>query len=228
MVIAFLRSIILYFVVIFSVRLMGKRQIGELQPSELVITILVSNIATLPLEDIDTPILIGVVSILSLVCLDVLMSWCTLKSRRMRRFISGVPKVIIKDGVIDQRTLKELRFSVDDLMTALRGNNVFDLNDVEFAIVETTGAVSLYQKFERQNVTNSDLKIKGKSQNPPELIITDGELIEHSLETIGLNEMWLSEILKKKSLEIKGVFLMTADKDGNYYLAKKDGSNDKN
>lgn len=115
---------LLYIVVIFAVRLMGKRQLGELQPSELVITILISNIATLPLEDLDIPLVTGILPILSLVCFEVIVSWITLKSKRMRRMISGSPKIIIRDGKIEQETLQDLRFSVDDLMTALRANQI--------------------------------------------------------------------------------------------------------
>ena len=120
-----IRSLILYALVIFSVRLMGKRQLGELQPSELVITILVSNIATLSLEDTEIPLLHGILPILLLVCFEVLVSWLTLKSVRMRRLVSGSPQVIIRGGVIDQQKLHELRFSLDDLMTSLRTAGIF-------------------------------------------------------------------------------------------------------
>ena len=144
----FIRALILYFVVIFSVRLMGKRQLGELQPSELVITILISNIATLPLEDTAIPLLPGILPILSMVCFEVIISWFSLKSRRLRRVICGSPKIIIRNGQIEQDTMRELRLSIDDLMTALRGNQVFSIEEVQFAIVETTGSVSVYLKKE--------------------------------------------------------------------------------
>ena len=120
MSILLIRALIVYIIVIFSVRLMGKRQLGELQPSELVITILVSNIATLSLEDTEIPLLRGILPILALVCFEVVMSWCSLKSVRLRRMISGSPKIIIRNGEIDQEMLHALRFSVDDLMSTLR------------------------------------------------------------------------------------------------------------
>lgn len=122
MSIILIRSLILYILVIFAVRLMGKRQLGELQPSELVITILVSNIATLPLEDTDIPIIVGVTPILSLVCYEVIVSWLILGMPFLRKIISGSPKIIISNGKINRRVLRELRFSVDDLMTAMRGS----------------------------------------------------------------------------------------------------------
>ena len=119
MLIVFLRAALLYVVVVFAIRLMGKRQLGELQPSEFVITILISNIATLPIEDPGTPMLLGIVPILTLVCLDVIMSAATLRSRKLRRIVSGSPKIIISSGEIDQKQLKELRY------TAHRGSLMF-------------------------------------------------------------------------------------------------------
>lgn len=222
MIITFIRSLILYILVVFSIRLMGKRQIGELQPTELVITILISNIATLPMEDLDTPLIIGVVPILSLVCFDVLVSWATLKSKRLRKVMSGSPKIIIKDGKIDQKVMKDLRFSIDDLMTALRRNNIFDVSEVQFAIVETTGDISIYQKFEKQNVTNEDLGIKGESKNPPDIIISDGVLIQKGLEASGMTKKWLENLLNKRKIKISDVFLLTSDNKGNYYLIERE------
>ena len=141
-----IRSLILYVLVIFAVRLMGKRQLGELQPSELVITILVSNIATLPLEDSGIPLIVGITPILSLVCFEVIVSWINLRCINIRKIISGSPKIIISNGKVDPHVLRQLRFSVDDLMTALRGKDIFDISEVQFAVVETTGQVSVMKK----------------------------------------------------------------------------------
>lgn len=201
---------------------MGKRQIGELQPTELVVTILVSNIATLPLEDVDTPIVMGAVPILTLVCLDVIMSFATLKSRKLRRIVSGTPKIIIKDGNIDQTVLRDLRFSVDDLMAALRGNNIFDVGEVQFAIVETTGSISIYEKYQNRTVTNRDLNHYGKSKNPPELVISDGMLLEKGFQKTGLDKLWLEHLLSREGLKITDIFLLTVDNDGNYNLIRKE------
>lgn len=221
--IVFIRAIILYIIVIFSVRLMGKRQIGELQPSELVITILVSNIATLPLEDLNIPLVMGILPILSLVCFEVVMSWITLKSKRLRHVVSGSPKVIIRDGVLDQKVMNELRFSVDDLMTALRGNSVFDISDVQYAVVETNGSVSVYEKYAQRNVKNTDLNLTGTSIDPPCIIVSDGKLIEQSLEETGLKKQWVYDLMDRKHIGIKDIFLLTADKNGSYNLIKRSG-----
>lgn len=222
MSIVFIRALILYIIVIFSVRLMGKRQIGELQPSELVITILVSNIATLPLEDLNIPLVMGILPILSLVCFEVLMSWLTLKSKRIRSIVTGCPKIIIRDGVVEQKVLKDLRFSVDDLMTALRVNGVFDISDVQFAIVETNGNISVYEKPERQAVKNSDMKIKTQNFDPPSVIISDGKIDTQGFTETGLESKWLTDLMKRNRVSISDVFLLTADKNGKYRIIKKE------
>ncbi len=219
--IVFIRALILYIIVIFSVRLMGKRQIGELQPSELVITILVSNIATLPLEDLNIPLVMGILPILSLVCFEVIMSWLSLKSKCLRHAVSGSPKVIIRDGVLDQKVMEDLRFSVDDLMTALRGNSVFDIADVQFAIVETNGSVSVYEKYAQRNVKNTDLNLTGTSMDPPVIIVSDGKLITQGLNETGLKKQWVYDLIERKHMELSDIFLLTADKNGTYNLIKR-------
>ena len=222
MLIVFFRAVILYIIIIFSMRLMGKRQLGELQPSELVITILMSNIATLPIEDINIPMLMGVVPIFTLVCLDVIMSHLSLVSRRFRKIISGSPKIIISDGKIDQALMKKLRFSIDDLMEALRSAQVFDIAEVQLAVVETTGNISVYQKKEDQSCTPKDLGLKAESKNPPQLIIDDGQIISNALDFLKLKKNWLESTLKKEQCRAEDVFIMTADEDKNYTLIRRE------
>jgi len=218
------RSTILYVIVVFAVRLMGKRQIGELQPSELVITILVSNIATLPLEDSDIPLSVGITPILSLVCFEVIVSSMSLVFPKLRKVMSGSPKVIISDGKIDTGVLKELRFSVDDLMTALRNKDVFDLNQVQFAIVETTGTVSVMKKSGDDIPTRSDLGISIKSSDPPKVVVSDGTILSEPLSSLGISTERIKSTVKKYRLDIQGVFLMTADSDGNFFIADRKGN----
>ncbi len=221
MAIGFLRALILYIVVIFSVRLMGKRQLGELQPSELVITILISNIATLPLEDLNIPLLMGIVPILSLVCFEVLMSWGTLKCRKLRKVVSGSPKIIVRGGEIDQHVLRELRFSVDDLMTAMRGAGIFDLSEVQFAVVETTGSISVYQTAAARPVTNQDLQGGPETGDPPTLLISDGEVIQAGLRAAGLDPAWLHSCLAGRGLSADQVFMMTAKSKQDFEIIEK-------
>lgn len=219
MLVVFLRAVLLYAVVVFAIRLMGKRQLGELQPSEFVITILISNIATLPIEDTGTPMLLGIVPILTLVCLDVIMSAATLKSRRLRRMVSGSPKIIISDGIIDQKLLKELRYTVDDVSEALRSQGIFDISDVQYAVIETTGAVSAFLKNPKQPLTFEQPK---PAENPPQVVIDDGDVIKRSLKFLGLDEQWLRGCLAAEGARRHEVFLMTAKPDGSYKLIRKE------
>ena len=218
MAVVFVRAVILYILLIFTVRLMGKRQIGELQPSELAITILISNIATLPVEDTGMPLLTGIIPILTLASLDVIMSWLGMKSRLIRRFTCGKPVVIISNGKPDRKKMKAMRFTVDDLIESLRGQGIFDISEVQFAVVETTGTLSVYQKFANRNVTNSDMEIKGKDNDPPEVVIADGECVTEAMERIGITNEWIENTLKREKKEIKDVFIMTVTADKNYSI----------
>ena len=212
MSVVLIRSLILYIVVIFGVRLMGKRQLGELQPSELVITILISNIATLPLEDTSIPLILGILPILT---------WVTLKSLRMRRIISGRPKIVVRDGQIEQATMQDLRLSVDDLMTALRQQQVFDISQVQFAVMETTGTISVYLKAECQPLTPADITLKKTAQNPPVAVIQDGCVMNKSLAMLGKNQAWLEQKLAEHRLTEKQVFLMLSDAEGTCTIIPK-------
>ncbi|MBQ7132594.1 MAG: DUF421 domain-containing protein [Oscillospiraceae bacterium] len=201
---------------------MGKRQIAELQPSELVITILVSNIATLPLEDVTIPLTVGIVPMLSLVCLDVIMSYVTLKIPKVRKLVCGSPKIIIKDGEIDQKALADLRFSLADLYEGLRSQGTFSVQEVQLAIVETTGKISVFEKFEARNPTNADLNLQGSSLAPPEVIISDGKVIDAALNSLKIGMGFVEKILKEEKLDVKGVFLMTMNKNAEYYIVRKE------
>lgn len=222
MSIVLVRSFILYILVIFSVRLMGKRQLGELQPSELVITILISNIATLPLEDIDIPLSLGVTPILALVCFEVIVSWLNMIFPKFRKMISGSPKIVIRNGKTDPKILKELRFSVDDLMMSLREKEVFDIEDVQYAIVETTGNISVMRKQTADTPTREDIGLKIKNNDPPQVIISDGKIIPQAVKVMGV-EGNIEKILSPTNLKIKDIFIMTADTQGNYFIVDKDG-----
>ena len=222
MSIVLVRSLILYILVIFSVRLMGKRQLGELQPSELVITILISNIATLPLEDIDIPLSLGVTPILALVCFEVIVSWLNMIFPKFRKMISGSPKIVISNGKTDPKILKELRFSVDDLMMSLREKEVFDIEDVQYAIVETTGNISVMRKQTADTPTREDIGLKIKNNDPPQVIISDGKIIPQAVKVMGV-EGNIEKILRPTNLKIKDIFIMTADTQGNYFIVDKDG-----
>ena len=198
--------------------IMGKRQLGELQPSDLVITILISNVATISIEDTELPILDGIIPIMELVLFEVIISWISLHSVKVRRWVTGSPKIIIHNGEIDQKVLHDLRFTLDDLMTTLRTNGIFSPEEVQFAIVETNGTVSILQKPEYQTATKKDVSAVHPCADPPEIVIADGELREKTLHALGLDRQWIDEILKAESLRISDIFLLTADSAKQYYL----------
>lgn len=221
MLIVFIRGIILYVLVISAVRLMGKRQIGELSPSELVITILISNIATLSMEDVSVPLFTGVIPILTLVCLDVLVSFVCLKSRRIRHTISGKPKIVISNGVIDQNELKTLRYTVDDLMSSLRTQGIFDITQVQYAVVETNGVISALLKADYLPLTPKTAASPNIPSDPPQAIISDGDFIKSAETRLNLQESDVLKELKRKHLEVGDVFLCTAEADGTLKIIQK-------
>ena len=222
MAITLIRTIILYILIIFSLRIMGKRQIGELQPTELVITILISNIASLPIEDPSVPLLIGIIPILTLVCFDVLISVLTLSSSKLRNLISGNPKIIIKNGIIDQKVVKELRFSIDDLMEQIRTKDVFNLEEIDYAIVETTGNISIYKKFEYQNVNTKMLNIKNSGETIPFVVISDGYIVTENLSYCNMTVSKIKEEVAKQKFDIDNVYLMTANSNGDFIIIPKE------
>lgn len=217
MFVVFFRAVILYIVIVASVRLMGKRQLGELQPSELVITLLLSNIATLPVENVDIPMIMGVIPIFTLVSMDVIISHISLKSRRVRRIMCGSAKIVISGGRIDQQVMRDLRFSVDDLMQSLRSQQIFDVSQVQLAVVETTGKISVYQKQPYRNVSCGDAGIKAENTDPPQLIVDCSRVLPQSLKALGYDRRWLDKQLKAQRLQLKDVFLMTADRNGSVF-----------
>ena len=214
MIVIVIRGIILYALIMASLRLMGKRQLGELQPSELVVTILISNIASLPLENLSAPMLAGVIPVITLVCLDVFMSGFMLKFHRFRRFVSGNPIILISHGKVNQKQLRSLRYTIDELFEAMRESSIYDLNDVQYAIVENNGKINFYEKQQQGSTDNL---------NPPEIIIRDGVIDHKGLIECGLNTNWLEKTVKENKLKVNDIFLMTSDEKANYNIIKKDG-----
>lgn len=220
MLIVFIRILLIYLLIVFSLRLMGKRQIGQLQPSELVVTILVSNIATMAIEDANVPLFAGIVPILTLISFDIIISALMMKFAGLRKMISGTPRMIIRDGIIDQNQLKELRFTIDDMMEQLRTANIFDPKDVAFAIVETNGSLSVYPKYMAQPVTPQVLHLENQPAKdaPPVVLISDGVLIPQGLQFCNLKQQWLDKVLAQSGYTVKDVFLMTCNRQADYQI----------
>ena len=222
MISVIIRTVILYIAVTFAIRLMGKRQIGDMQPSELVITLLISEIAAIPLQDKDQPVLSGIVAVFLLAILEIAVSALTLKSFFVRKILSGKSVVIIKNGKIDRQAMRDVRMTVLDLIELLRGQNVFNIDDVNFAVLEANGNLSVMLKSDKQPPDAGDLKIKNKTDALPLPVISDGKIISESLDALSVTREDIKKILSKNSKRLKDVFVMTLDRDGEYNIINKE------
>ncbi len=203
------RGFILYFVIMLAIRLMGKRQIGEMQPTELVITILISEIAAIPLDNNDIPLINSVLTVLLLAGLSIITSVLTLHIPKFRTFFDGHPAIVINNGKLDRQKMKDLRLTVQDLMSAARQQGVFDINQVQYAIVETNGSVSIMQKSEYAPLTAKDAHIKATDEPLQHLIICDGKLIKTALAEAELDRNTLDIHLRKAKIKLEDVMLLT-------------------
>ena len=222
MVIVLLRTLILYAAVISTMRIMGKRQLGQLQPVELVITILISQMTVIPLEDRNLPLVTSLFPFAVFLSLEIFSSIINMKSLKYRTLIQGHSVAIIRDGVLDQKILKRLRLPVDDVLEALRKKDIFDISKVAFALLETDGTVSALLKREFSPVTLTDMNISAEADALPCAVISDGRIIKSELLECGMQKKDLFKALESRRLEIKDVFLMTADGSGKYVIIKKE------
>ncbi|GHU46860.1 hypothetical protein FACS1894120_4370 [Clostridia bacterium] len=219
MLIIILRAVILYFVVIFTLRLMGKKQLGELQPSELVTTIMVSNIATISLEEPSVSLPAGIMPILAIACIDVFMSAFMMKSSKLRRLVAGSPRVLIRDGQIIESELKNLRYTLDDIYEAMRDGGIFDISQVTYAVVETTGKINFLEVA--QGAQNPQAEASAPQINPPAVIIRDGELDLSELVRTPFTEDRVAQILKERKLPLSGVLVMWVKSGAEFEIVEK-------
>lgn len=222
MFVTLIRTVILYVFAIASIRIMGKRQIGELQPSDLVVTLLISQIISIPIQDTDIPLVNTIIPILLLVGFEILTSVLNMKSIKFRSFMHGHPVIIINDGVLNQKLLKELRFTVDDLLESLRQKDVFDISQVQYAIVETNGQLSVLLKAEHDTVTRDDLNLQPDPQGYKCPVIVDGKYVTQDFKICNTNKKKIERITKKENLQVKEILLMTVDATGNHTIIRKD------
>ncbi len=204
---------------------MGKRQIGDMQPNELVVTLLISEIAAIPLQDTNQPVMNGVIAIFVLVVLEIILSVLAMKNFFVRKIMSGQSVVVIKNGVIDQSAMQMVRMTVLDLIELLRGQNVFDISTVAFAVLEVNGDLSVLLKTEEMPVTVKDIEIQKESAGLPLPVITDGKLVDESLKALETDEKHITDLVAKNGLELNEVFLMMLDRFDNINLVKKNKGN---
>ena len=217
-----LRTLIIYVIIITAMRLMGKKQLGELQPSELVSTILLSNLASIPIESPEIPLVSSILPLLLIVSLEILISALCTRFRGLANAISGRPKIIVRDGIIDQKILLQLRFTVDDLLASLRAKDIFDLRQVSLAIVETNGSISVYKTPADTEITRKDLLLPDNGTGkPPMPLIINGALNRDTLEYCNLDCAWLETVLRRERTGPQDILLMLCDEQKNYTIIRK-------
>lgn len=221
MIAVIIRTFIIYCLVIVFLRLMGKRQLGELQPGELVITLLISEIATNPVLDPSLPLANSVIPLILLVAFEILNSFLAMKSVNFRYLSDGKPITIIRNGRLDQKNLKKLRFTINDVYSALRQKDVFNIEDVQFAIVETNGTLSVLLKPEKRNSTPKNYDKPEKNTGVPCEIVVDGKIIEANFEDCGITKNEVLSKIKAEKIDQKEILLMTVDASKSYYIITK-------
>ena len=224
MITAFARTIILYILVMTGLRLMGKRQIGELEPADLVLTMLLSDLAAVPMQDFGIPLLSGVIPILTLLALSMLFSQLSLYSLRFRSLVCGNPTVLIRNGEIQQDAMRKNRYTIDELLEELRLQGICDIKEVKYAILENSGQLSVLPWTQQQPPTAVQLGLSLKDNvTLPTILINDGRVIKKHLLNCGLDETWLQRELTKEHLSSPHqVFLMTLDENSQVTCIKKE------
>ena len=223
MFITIVRTCILYLLVSFGMRVMGKRQIGDMQPSELVVTLLISEIAAIPIQDSSQPITTAIVAIFSLVSLEIILAVLTLKFSIINDIVNGKPAVIIKDGKIIQQRLKRMRITVSDLLELLHAQGIFDLDEVSYAIIETNGTLSVMQKpFFRHARVGDVIDQKNDDGSYPALVVSDGKFVNRGIADVGTTKEYILKCLKKRKIKLDDCFIMTLDTKNNIYIVKKE------
>ena len=226
MMTAFVRTIILYFFIMAGMRLMGKRQIGELEPSELVLTMMISDLAAVPMQDFGIPLLFGLVPILTLLALSLLLSQISLRSIRFRALVCGTPTVLIREGVLQQSAMRKNRYTLDELLEELREQGFTCVEDVKYAVLENSGQLTVFPWTARQPPTAEQLGLDLEDDvTLPAVIINDGRVIRRNLTACGRDENWLrKQLSREKAASPEEIFLLTLDEQGKVFCVRKEAA----
>ena len=222
MAIMLIRSILIYICVLFVVRLMGKRQIGEMQPFEFVITLIIADLACIPMSELSVPLVHGVVPILSLLLLHFFICVFARKSMKMRYLLSGKPAIVVTPSGIDYNELKKLNMTLDDLIESMRGCDIFSIDEIAYAIIETNGKMCVIPKMQNMPVTREDMKINAEKSALPVNIIMDGRLMSENVKLTGIDEEFIFDQLKRINVKnICEILLFTLDNNGKVFIQAK-------
>lgn len=217
------RTAILYSLVVLVMRLMGKRQLGELQPYELVITIMISDLASLPMQDTRLPLLLGIIPIITMLIMQIFVSEIQLRSEKIRSIIDGKPSILLRNGKIDTKALREQRINIDDLMEELRVNGYFNIDDIAYVILENNGQISVIPKANLSPVTRSDLNISVPQDILPTILIIDGKVLKDNLKSINKDINWLVANINKYNIQkTEDVFIALMDSHNKFFCQQKD------
>ena len=222
MITVLIRATIIYSLLLISLRLTGKRQVGELQISELITTFMISELATAPIQDLSIPIIYSILPIALLLCIEIILSFLATKSKAVKKMFFGSPSIIIEKGVLNQSELSRLRISVDELLTELRIKDIASIEDVDYAILEQNGKLSVFPKAQKQQVTLEDLKINKAHSGIAHAVIIDGDVNEKNLGYAGKTSAWLDRYMSKNKLDAARILLMTIDDDENITIINKE------
>lgn len=221
MLLTFFRTIILYILVLIVMRFMGKREIGQLQPFELAISIMIADLATIPMAESGIPITSGIIPILGLLVMHLTISLINLKSIRAREIICGKPSILIYRGKIQEDKLKKERFTINELEERLRDQNIFNIGDVEYAILETSGQVTVIQKPNKRTTTPEDFNIMPEYEGIAYDLVVDGKIMKENLKKLGKNNTWLTNQLKPYKIKPEQALIVTLDGKGNFFCQAK-------
>lgn len=223
MIIILIRTIVLYVLVLLVMRGMGKREIGQLQPFELVISIMIADLASIPMSDVGVPISNGIIPILSLLIMHLVISFGNLKSIRFREVICGKPSILIYRGKIDEQKLKKERYTINELQERLRGKDVFNIGDVEYAILETSGEINVILKPEKRNPTLDDLEVQAKYEGIAYDLVIDGVIQYDNLKKLNKDYKWLKNQVSKFGFRPEDALVVTIDGGGQIFCQEKSG-----
>lgn len=224
MAIIFVRTVILYFAILISMRIMGKRQLGEMEISEFIVAALIADLAATPLQDIGIPLLNGLVPIIIMFCFEIIIAGLNMRSVKLRKLTYGRPEIIVRGGKIIREAMQKNRFTLDELMQELRAQGLTDTAQVEYAVLETNGQLSIILKSGDQPVTASQMGVVGDDVSYAHIIINEGRILDNNLELLGRDRRWLSNELKRQNFRSADeVYILTLSESGRVFCQAKEG-----
>lgn len=222
MLIIFFRSVVLYIIVLIVMRIMGKREISQMQPFELAISIMIADLASIPMTEVGIPIFNGIIPILGLLVMHLIISVINIKSVNLRKIMCGKPSILIYRGKIDERVLKKERFTINELQERLRRNNIFNLGDVEYAILETSGEITVVQKPEKRGTIPEDFNIVPEYEGISYDLVIDGKVMQENLRKLGKDYNWLKKQLEPFKMKPEQALVVTIDGKNQIFCQEKE------